>query len=261
MSNLADYVFTNMPAHLSPLETFLDPVTRAELDEISVGQGWRCLDLAAGGGSVTAMLSGRVGPDGQVIAVDQDIHMLTAGTNVDIYAQDLGTDQPLPVDGPFDLIHARLLTHHLPNRRQVVHRLAGVLKPGGWLLLGEFIRTPPRVMVAPSDEDADLFRRVMDALFSVLAAKVDIEWGNHVHAELLAAGLTSVRTRWHAETFTGGTYGCQLVANNVTQKRDELVASGLEPEEVDTFTKELMHNPALVVRSYEFCSIRGQRPA
>ncbi|MFU8852174.1 class I SAM-dependent methyltransferase [Micromonospora sp. SL1-18] len=260
MTNLADYVFTNMPAHLTPLEAFLDPVTQDELDEISVGAGWRCLDLAAGGGSVTAMLSQRVGPAGRVFAIDQDVHMLTPGPNVEIHTQDLGTDEPLPVDGSVDLIHARLLTHHLPNRREVVHRLAGTLKPGGWLLLGEFVRTPPRVLAAATEADADLYRKVMDTLFNVLAAKVDIEWGHQVHMEMVAAGLTSVRTRWHSETFTGGTHGCRLVANNVSQKRAELVAAGLAPEEVDTFTEKLMYNPALVVRSYEFCSIRGQRP-
>lgn len=261
MTNLADYVFTNMPAHLTPLEAFLDPVTEDELDEISVGEGWRCLDLAAGGGSVTRMLSSRVGPEGRVIAIDQDVHMLTGGPNIEIHTQDLGSDEPLPVPGPFDLIHARLLTHHLPNRRAVVHRLADALKPGGWILLGEFVRTPPTVLAAPTAADADLYRTVMETLFTVLAAKVDIEWGHQVHAELLAAGLGPVRTRWHSETFTGGTHGCRLIANNVSQKRAELVAAGLAPEEVDTFTNELVQNPALVVRSYEFCSIRGQRPA
>jgi SAM-dependent methyltransferase len=260
-TNLADYVFTNMPEHLSPLEAFLDPVTRAELAEISVRKGWSCLDLAAGGGSVTALLSGVVGPEGRVIAIDQDTHMLAAGGNVEVYTQDLGTDQPLPVTGPFHLIHARLLTHHLPNRREVVHRLAEQLEPGGWLLLGEFVRTPPRVLVAPSDKEADLFSKVLDTLFSVLAAKVDIDWGNHLHAELLAAGLTSVRTRWHAETFTGGGHGCQLMANNVTQKREELVAAGLSHGEIDTFVNTLMNHPGLVVRSYDFCSVRGQRAA
>lgn len=261
MANVASYAFHNMPAHLSPLERFLDPVTQAELDEISVHEGWRCLDLAAGGGSVTAMLSDAVGPDGTVVAIDQDVHMLTPRDNVEIYLQDMDKREPLPADGPFDLIHARLLTHHLAHRREVVHDLAEELRPGGWLMLGEFVGSVPTVMSAPGDEEAALFCRVLEGLYNVLGDHgIDLTWGENVHGAMMEAGLESVRTRWFAETWTGGSYGCMLAKNNVTQKREQLVAAGIAAEDVDRFTEELMHDPRLVVRSHIFCSIRGQRP-
>jgi len=40
------------------LEEYHDPVTTSQLDAIGVGEGWRCLDVGAGGGSVTRMLAG-----------------------------------------------------------------------------------------------------------------------------------------------------------------------------------------------------------
>jgi SAM-dependent methyltransferase len=262
MPNIADYVFTNVSAQLTPLEAFLDPFTHAELDEIGVGEGWTCLDLGAGGGSITNHLAALVGPLGRVTAVDQDPHMLKPGPNIDVHTQDMSKDEPLPAPGPFELIHARLLTHHLPNRRELVHRLAGTLKPGGWLLLGEFVLSEPYVVTAHGEQEAGLFRRVLSALYEVGRRHgVHQEWGNEVHATMLDAGLTEVRTRWHSESWTGGEHGSRLLANNVSQKREQIIETGLTGEEVDTFTDVLMRDPRMVVRSHLFCSIRGRRPA
>jgi SAM-dependent methyltransferase len=262
MPNIADYVFTNVSAQLTPLEAFLDPFTHAELDEIGVGEGSTCLDLGAGGGSITNALSELVGPSGRVIAVDQDTHMLTPQPNVEIHTQDMSKDEPLPADGPFELVHARLLTHHLPNRRELVHRLAGALKPGGWVLLGEFVLSEPYVLTAPTEQDADLFRRVLAALYEVGRRHgVHQEWGNEIHATMLDAGLTSVRTRWHSEAWTGGEGGSRLLANNVSQKREQIIETGIAGDAVDHFTDVLMHDPRMVMRSHLFCSIRGRRPA
>lgn len=260
MTNLADYVFHNVPAQLSPLEQFLDPFTRAELDDIAPGAGARYLDLGAGGGSVTRMLSELAGQTGQVTAIDQDPHMVTPGPNIDIHTQDLSTGDPLLAEGPFDLVHARLLTHHLENRVEFVHRLADSLRPGGWLLLGEFVRSAPRVVSAPSEEHAAVFRRVLDGLYDVMTAKhTHGSWGHEVHQTMLDAGLSSVRTRWHFESWTGGGHGCRLYENNVSQKRDVMIEAGVAAADIDLFLKDLMHNPAMVVRSHEFVSIRGRR--
>ncbi|MGI9602927.1 MAG: class I SAM-dependent methyltransferase, partial [Acidimicrobiales bacterium] len=35
----------------------------------------------------------------------------------------------------FELVHARAVLQHLPARRDVVTKLVGLLKPGGWLIL------------------------------------------------------------------------------------------------------------------------------
>src|ERR1700751_1074716 len=59
-------------ARLRLLEEYHDPLTVGQLDAIGVGEGWRCLDVGAGGGSVTRMLAERVGSTGSVLAVDLD---------------------------------------------------------------------------------------------------------------------------------------------------------------------------------------------
>jgi SAM-dependent methyltransferase len=41
---------------------------------------------------------------------------------------------PLPAKD-FDLVHARLVLCHLPEREQVLQRIMAALKPGGWIVI------------------------------------------------------------------------------------------------------------------------------
>ena len=84
-------------ARLRLLEEYHDPLTSSQLDAIGVGEGWRCLDVGAGGGSVTRMLADRVGSAGSVLAVDLDPRLLEelASDRVEVRRHDLMSD-PLP---------------------------------------------------------------------------------------------------------------------------------------------------------------------
>ena len=55
---------------LAAIETWLDPGTIRHLLACGVGEGWQCLEVAAGGGSIAAWLSHQVGSLGQVVATD-----------------------------------------------------------------------------------------------------------------------------------------------------------------------------------------------
>ena len=57
-------------SRLRLLQEYHDPLTIRQLDAIGAGAGWRCLDVGAGGGSVTQMLGERVSRTGSVLAVD-----------------------------------------------------------------------------------------------------------------------------------------------------------------------------------------------
>jgi trans-aconitate methyltransferase len=42
----------------------------------------------------------------------------------------------------YDLIHARLVLSHLPQRGDVMQRLVQALRPGGWLVIEDFWGCP-----------------------------------------------------------------------------------------------------------------------
>lgn len=82
-------------ARLTGLEAMLDPITTDVLTRLGVGPGWRCAEVAAGGGSIVRWLADRVGPTGQVVATDLDIRHLAAvaAPNVEVLRHDLTVDE------------------------------------------------------------------------------------------------------------------------------------------------------------------------
>ena len=125
-------------ARLRLLQEHHDPLTVSQLDAIGVGEGWRCLDVGAGGGSVTRILAERVGSTGSVHAVERDTSLLDelASDRVEVRRLDLMSD-PLP-QAAFDLVHARLLLMFLSPRlggaaareRRATGRIGGLDRRG-----------------------------------------------------------------------------------------------------------------------------------
>jgi len=118
---------------LEMLATARDPRTRRILNGTGLSPGWRCWEVGAGAGSVSAWLGKRTGPDGAVWSTDVDLqfHCPTL-PNVVVEQHDVAND-PVP-ESAFDLVHARAVLQHLPERDQVIKKLWKALVPGGWLV-------------------------------------------------------------------------------------------------------------------------------
>jgi 2-polyprenyl-3-methyl-5-hydroxy-6-metoxy-1,4-benzoquinol methylase len=246
------------------LERFLDPITTRRIAELGLHNGARCWEIGAGAGSIAAWLATHVGPTGHVYATDINTdqlgHLETLG-NVTIVQHDV-TEIESPLDGePYDLIHARLVLLHLPQREQILKALATHLAPGGALLLEEFDCTAPlRVYASRSTADTELFTRVTGAIIEILVANgADMAWAHAVHPALRAAGLVDVHTVTHSESWTGGRTGARLHAANSRQLAARLDALGITPGELDRF-RAVVADPGHAAASYLFVSTRGRRP-
>jgi ubiquinone/menaquinone biosynthesis C-methylase UbiE len=55
---------------LDLMSKILDPWTRGYLTALGVGEGWHCLELGGGNGSITEWLASKVGASGSVTAID-----------------------------------------------------------------------------------------------------------------------------------------------------------------------------------------------
>ena len=129
--------------------TLFDPATFRHLDGVGLAQGWRCWEVGAGGTSVVQHLSERVGPAGHVLATDINLSWAApaaaaaaAGaapadaaiaSNVELLEHDVASGPP--PGGPFDLVHARLVLVHVPERDKALATMAGTLRPGGVMLV------------------------------------------------------------------------------------------------------------------------------
>ena len=104
-----DNAWENARRRLRGIEARFDPGTIRHLEAIGVDDGWHCLEIAGGGGSLTEWLCRRVGPRGHVVASDLDTRFLEAldCANLEVRKHNIVTDA-LP-EGAFDLIHTRMV--------------------------------------------------------------------------------------------------------------------------------------------------------
>lgn len=245
----------------SYLSAMLDELTFGRLGALGDLTGRRCLEVGAGGGSVARWLAGRTGPDGRVLATDLNIRHLPTGDGYSVLQHDLVTE-PVP-DGPWDVIHARLVLLHIPQRAEILARLAAALAPGGALVIEDWATEFGKLCLsAPDPETADLINHYQDLLVNqVLPARGnDPTWAARVHDTMLAEGLVDVDTAIAAESWPGGTPGALLIAVNVAQLRDEFVAAGFTEDHIERLAAAV-RNPRLVLRGHFTYSTIGRRPA
>jgi SAM-dependent methyltransferase len=116
------------------------------LDRVGPATGARCLDAGCGPGETMRLMALRVGPAGRVTGIDADAPLaeqtewvLRGGGHRQcrVLAHDLTVDEPVP-GGPYDLVYARLLLFHLPERTAVLRRLWQAVAPGGHLLVQDY---------------------------------------------------------------------------------------------------------------------------
>src|SRR3954452_24952299 len=135
--------------------------TERVLDRVDPAPGSRCLDAGCGPGVTMRQLAQRVGPQGQVVGIDVD-EALGADSvarlrdeghrQCEFRAHNLRSDGAIP-DAPYDLVYARLVLFHLPDRVAVLGRLLDAVAPGGQLVVQDYdLATVGSVPALPIDD-------------------------------------------------------------------------------------------------------------
>ena len=123
------------------------------LDRLGLREGWRCVDVGAGGGDVSVALAEVVGRDGRIYAVDSDPHARdlsarAAAEHTQVLAlTQAGEDLTLPE--PVDLAFCRFLLLHVVDPVVVLKRMAAAVRVGGWVVAQEPITSAGRIAGAP----------------------------------------------------------------------------------------------------------------
>lgn len=177
---------------------FQHQVWAEELHELAgragLRAGARVLDLGCGPGFTTLELARLVGPTGRVIACDQSERFLAtlrrACTHLGLAQVEAwhGSVEALPlVDASFDAAYARWLFCWLPDPLAVLRRVARALRPGGVLLLQEYIDWGAMRLLPHGPAFA---RGVEACLASWKAGGATIDFAAEVPALAEQAGLT-----------------------------------------------------------------------
>jgi SAM-dependent methyltransferase len=220
------------------LAELFDPATFRRFDALGLASGHTVWEVGAGGPTVPRWLAHRVAPGGRVLATDIDPRWLDGPGGLDnldnldglddvveVRRHDVGRDRP--PEGPFDVVHARLLLVHVPEREQALAAMASVLRPGGWLLVEE---ADPNLQPLVCPDEAGpaevLANRLKNASRQLLLQRgVDLAYGRTLPRRLRELGLVDVA----ADTYfpLSGPACTRLEHASVTQIRDQLITAGL----------------------------------
>ena len=129
-------------------DVYRRPLSTA-LDRLGLREGWKCVDVGAGGGDVTVALAEVVGRDGRIYAVDADpwardaVAEAAAAHSQVVAITQSGEELLLPE--PVDLAFCRFLLMHVVDPLVVLRRMGGAVREGGWIVAQEPITTAGRV--------------------------------------------------------------------------------------------------------------------
>jgi ubiquinone/menaquinone biosynthesis C-methylase UbiE len=245
---------------LALLEAVWDPWTIRIFEKIGVREGWHCLEVAGGGGSIAEWLCRQVGSGGHVVATDLEPRFLEAinESNLEVWRHDI-LREPLP-EQKFDLVHARALLAFLPQPAETITKIVGALKPGGWLLIeaADHVSAIPDPSMAPAA--VALSKKGWDAVLRHLQSQgYDSEFGRHLYHDVAMNGLGDLQAEGFVPMQIGGTAFARFWKITLEQVQDHVLEAGLlTPSELEEY-RSLLAGPEYRWLGLTMMSVWGRR--
>jgi 2-polyprenyl-3-methyl-5-hydroxy-6-metoxy-1,4-benzoquinol methylase len=230
---------------LQHLQQSLDVLTIERLERLGLQQGWRCLEVGAGAGSIASWLARQVGQEGSVVATDIDTRLLdnTQEPNLEIRRQNILVDDL--EQGSYDLVHTRAVLMHLADPLQAMQKMAAALRPDGWLLVEEFDWISFGA-VDTANPASHPFNQTWETITRTLQALhiMDLYLGRHLRRLLEELGFTAIGNEGITGISRGGDPSTQFQLMNLQLAGPPLVGAGVLTEKEVAFLHHLLTDPS-----------------
>jgi len=221
-------------------------MARSAFRRVGMQEGWHAIDCGCGPIGGLAVMAEMVGPAGRVVGVDFSepavqrarsvVAVLELG-NVELFAGDVHELGTAAVGGLFDLAYTRFFLMHQPDPVRTLSQIARLLRPGGWIVAQEALRSPP----PRSHPHLDALGVFWDLTYEVLERAGGVPHGavDGLAGSARAAGLDVVAVDG---TFTtvDPELGFELHAATLQAARERAVASGIAAgQQIDDLVSEI----------------------
>jgi len=207
-------------------------MARSAFRRVGMQEGWQAIDCGCGPIGALAVMAEMVGPAGRVVGVDFSeptvqrarsvVTALELG-NVELFAGDIHELGTAAVGGPFDLAYTRFFLMHQPDPVRTLSQIASLLRPGGWIVAQEPLRSPP----PRSHPHLDALGTFWDLVYEVLERAGGVPHGSvdGLAGSARAAGLDVVEVNG-VFAAVDPELGFELHAATLQAARDRAIASG-----------------------------------
>jgi SAM-dependent methyltransferase len=245
---------------LAAIEAGLDPFTIDCLVKIGVGEGWRCLEIGAGAGSIANWLCARVEPNGKVVATDLQTKFLEAidAPNLEVRKHDITKEEFEP--GVYDVVSARKVLEHLADPSAALRRMAAALRPGGWLLVEDSdLASFMRVSFPQRERFERAYSKFVEALSTAgFQPRLGVRLGDELRAVgLQGVSLKGITGEW---TAAGDHPVGKLYRMTIARMRERLVKAGLMTNEEFEQLLADIQSPQFHAITGLHCAAWGRKP-
>jgi len=250
---------TEAAQRFASLSALFDPVTHRQFDACGMTEGWRCWEVGAGGPALVRTIAERVGQAGHVLATDIDASWTkeAASENVEVGNHDVALDPP-PGE-LFDLVHARLVLVHVPERERAFRNMISALKPGGWLVIED---ADPALQplscidtYGPEQELANRIRLGFRALLS--NRRADLSFGRKLPRMFRSAGMEDIAAEAYFPTSLPECAPLEMAT--IAMIRNDLLSHGIATEEEIGQHLENVRAGVLDLSQPPMISVRGRK--
>ena len=242
---MSQYVFaTNTDdqelGRLRMIEAANDQSTIQLLQRTGIQHGWNCLELGPGAGSIMKWMGETVGPDGLVIGVDKKTVYLR---EFSLPPYDIREDDFLEVhlDDPLDLVHGRYFLIHNKQDLDILTKIRGLLKPGGFAVFEEPDFTSAKFLNDPSDIPHQKVNAAMNKMFVDFG--LNPAYGVCLPQKLRAAGFHITEAHSNMHLCGGNSPISNLMAESAQVLSSEYMDTGEATEEDIQHYVRNAHNP------------------
>jgi ubiquinone/menaquinone biosynthesis C-methylase UbiE len=221
-------------------------MARSAFRRVGMQEGWHAIECGCGPIGALAVMAEMVGQDGRVVGVDfsepavqrarSAVAALELG-NVEVFAGDIHELGAAAVGGPFDLAYTRFFLMHQPDPVRTLRQIARLLRPGGWVVAQEALRSPP----PRSHPHLDALGAYWDLAYQVLERAGGVPHGavDSLARSARAAGLDVVEVSG-SFAIVDPELGFELHAATLQAARERAVASGVAAgQQIDDLVSDL----------------------